>query len=206
MIKTIKTIFEDPAMIEVEFEPIDQKIIDSLYKEENFEQLSFENLVVHGGRAKLTEEARSKKEFRTVLKHFAPMYKSITKALTDLDKIRWPVFYDFDSWWAKNNFDEKHAFMVVNDKVGFDQPWHLDNRFSMWAGSINLADNDCKTAFSKTNHDWTDKGKDPSRKFYEASNKKWTGTFWMNTENNWHSVPLIESDRRAIVCNLLLAS
>ena len=206
MIKTIKTLYEDPGMIEIEFEPIDQTIIDNIYNPENFEQLSFENLVVAGGRTKLTDKARSSRSYRKLLKHFNPMFKEITKALTEIDKIRYPVFYDFDSWWGKNNFDNKAAFMLVEDKAGFSQPWHLDNRFSMWAGSINLADNDTKTAFSKTNHDWTDNGYDPDRKFYEASNKKWVGTFWLNTENNWHAVPLVQQDRRAIVCNLLLAN
>lgn len=206
MIKSVKTVYEDPAIIEIEFEPFAQDKIDALYEEENFEQLSFENLVVHGGRQRLTPAARELDNYKQLAAHFSPMFKIVTKALLEIDKIRWPVFYNFDDWWNKNNFDSKHAFMLVHDKKGFDQPWHLDNRFSMWAGSINLADNETKTAFSKTNHDWTDKGNDSTRKFYEASNQKWTGTFWLNTENNWHSVPLVQKDRRAIVCNLLLAT
>jgi hypothetical protein len=192
-------------MIEVEFEPLDQTIIDEIYSPNNFEQLSFENLVVEDGRSKLTNKAASSKPYKKLLKHFSSMSKEITRSLTEIDKIRWPVFYDFDDWWNKNRFNDNLGFMLVEDKVGFSQPWHLDNRFSMWAGSINLADNDTKTAFSKTNHDWTDNGKDPNRKFYEASNKKWVGTFWLNTENNWHAVPLVQQDRRAIICNLMLA-
>lgn len=206
MIKKIKTVFEDPAIIEIEFEPIDQNIIENIYNPKNFERLSFENLVVYGGREKLTSKARNTKEVKILTNYFKPMYKSITKALVEIDKIRWPIFYDFDNWWNNNRFDDKHAFLLAYDKEGFEQPWHLDNRFSMWAGSINLADNNTKTAFSHTNHDWTDKGHDPERKFYEASNKKWTGTFWLNTENNWHAVPLVKTDRRVVVCNLMLAS
>jgi hypothetical protein len=205
MIKTIKTVYEDPGIIEVEFEPFPQEKLDKIYEDENFEQLNFDNLVVHGGRQRLKEETLLIKEYKELHFHFAPMFKTITKALLELDKVRWPVFYDFEDWWNVNQLSRKQAFMVIHDRKGFDQPWHLDNRFSMWAGSINLADNETKTAFSKTNHDWEDKGQDSSRKFYEASNKKWTGTFWLNTESNWHSVPLVTSDRKAIVCNQTLS-
>jgi hypothetical protein len=205
MIKNIKTLFTDPGMIEVEFEPLDQTIIDEIYTPENFKQMSFENLGIEVGRKTLTDNALGTNCCNKIVKHFTPMYKEVTKVLTEIDKIRFPIFIDFDDWWLKNNFDNKAGYSLVEDKAGFSQPWHLDNRFSMWAGSINLADNDTKTAFSKTNHDWTDNGKDPNRKFYEASNKKWVGTFWLNTENNWHAVPLVQQDRRAIICNLLLA-
>lgn len=205
MIKTIKTVYEDPGIIEVEFEPFPQDKLDEIYKDENFEQLSFENLVVHAGRQRLSPAALELDNYKQLTAHFSPMFKIVTKALLEIDKIRYPVFYDFEDWWRKNNFDTNHAFMVVHDRKGFDQPWHLDNRFIMWAGLINLADNETKTAFSRTNHEWKDKGQDLSRKIYQASNKKWTGTFWLNTENNWHGVPLVQQDRRAIVCNLLLA-
>lgn len=206
MIKNIKTLYTDPGIIEIEFEPIDQTIIDEIYTPENFEQLSFENLVVEGGRTKLTPKALSARPYKKLLKHFNPMFKEVTKALTDIDKLRYPVFYNFNDWWNKNNFDDKRAFMLVEDKAGFSQPYHLDNRFSMWAGVINLADNDTRTIFSHENHNWIHQGHNPEERFFQATGEKFKGTFWLNTENNWHGVPLVKEDRRAIVCNLLLAS
>jgi len=206
MIKNIKVLFEDPGMIEVEFESIDQQIIENIYNPSNFEQVSFENLHIQPGRLKLSDSAKITDDYKLLKTHFDSMFKTITKKLVDIDKIRFPLFSDFNTWWDKNNFDAKHALMLVHDKEGFDQPYHLDNRFSMWAGSINLADNNTKTIFSKENTHWMDKGHDPENRYYQASGKKWTGTFWLNTENNWHGVPLVTKDRRAIVCNLLLAS
>ena len=206
MIKNIKVLFDDPAMVEVEFEPLDQKIIDKIYAPENFQQLSFDNLVVNQGRQKLSTNGRSLDEYKILCNYFSPMYKIITKKLLELDKIRYPVFYDFDKWWERNNFDSKHAFMVVHDLKGFEQPYHLDNRFSMWAGSINLADNDTRTIFAHENHNWIHQGHNPEENFFQATGEKFKGTFWLNTENNWHGVPLVHEDRRAIVCNLLLAS
>lgn len=206
MVTNIKVLFTDPAIIEVEFEPLDDFIIDSVYKDKNFEQLSFENLVVYSGRKEYITE-NSDRNFTILKEYFYSTYKPITKALCDIDKIRYPVFYDFDKWWEKNNFDHKSAFLVIKDMKNFSQPWHLDNRFSMWAGVVNLADNKTSTIFSKTNHDWTDLGKDTNRRYYKASGKKWTGTFWLNTENNWHGVPCVsEKERRVIVFNMLLAT
>lgn len=206
MIKNIKTLYTNPGIIEIEFEPLDQTIIDNIYTPKNFEQLSFENLVVEGGRTKLTEEARNSESYRKLLSHFSSMSREITRSLTEIDKIRWPVFYDFDDWWNKNRLDNNLGFMLVEDKVGFSQPYHLDNRFSMWAGVINLADNDTRTIFSDRNHTWESHGHNPEERFYQATGDKFKGTFWLNTENNWHGVPLVHEDRRAIVCNLLLAT
>lgn len=206
MIKNIKVLFDDPGMIEVEFEPVDQKIIEKLYNPSNFEQVSYENLHVEFGRLKLSNSARDTDNYKLLTTHFDSMFKTITKTLIDIDKIRFPIFSDFNTWWDKNNLQRKKALMLVLDKPGFSQPYHLDNRFSMWAGSINLADNNTKTIFSKENTHWMDQGHDPKKRYYQASGKKWTGTFWLNTENNWHGVPLVKEDRRAIICNLMLAS
>lgn len=206
MIKNIKTLYNEPSMIEVEFVPIDQHIIDGIYSSNDFEQLSFENLTVENGRKILNEKARETENYKIIHSHFLSMFKEITKIFVEMDKIRYPVFYDFEDWWSKNNFDDKVAFMIVEDKAGFSQPYHLDNRFSMWAGSINLADNDTGTIFSNSNHSWENLGHDPEERFYKATGQKFKGTFWLNTENNWHAVPYLNKDRRAIVCNLLLAS
>jgi hypothetical protein len=206
MIKNIQIKNNDPAIIEVEFEPIDQQLIDEIYSPANFEQLTFENLKVESGRKKISNAALEKPAYKKIEKHFRPMFKEITKFLTDMDKTRYPVFYDFEDWWEKNNFDEKLAFMLVQDEVGFSQPYHLDNRFSMWAGSINLADNNTRTVFSNSNHTWESLGHNSEERFYQATGEKFKGTFWLNTENNWHAVPLVNENRRAIVCNLLLAN
>ena len=205
MIKNVKILFEDPAIIEVEFIPLKQKIVDVMYKEENFEQLSFENLVVHSGRLRPTQDAQGNKYYKILQNHFKDSFKEITKILLDIDPIRFPIFIDFEVWWNKNECYKNDNFMPVLDKKGFSQPYHLDNRFSMWAGSINLSDNDITTVFSKKNY-WLDEGHSTEGRYYTASGKQWIGTFWLNTENNWHGVPLIKEnkDRRVIICNQML--
>lgn len=205
MIKDVKILFEDPAIIEVEFTPIKQKIVDAVYKEENFEQLSFENLSVYAGRLRIKHELKkNNKHFKIIQNHFKSTFKEITKILLDIDPIRYPIFSDFETWWETNQCEKYDSIMPVIDKKGFSQPYHLDNRFSMWAGSINIADNDTTTVFSKE-HYWLDEGHDSESRYYKASGKQWSGTFWLNTENNWHGVPLVRQDRYAIVCNQVLA-
>lgn len=196
VIRNIKTVNTDPAIIEVEFEPVEQSLIDEVYAPENFEQLAFENLVVNEGRLKVNSESKS---FGSLRDHFKPAYKHITKALADLDKVRYPIFRDFDNWWDSNNLENKFVFLAVQDMPGFDQPYHLDFRFSMWAGIINLQDNDIGTIFTKDHKDYSDLSY-----YYQASGKKFTGTFWLNTENNWHSVPKVISNRKVVVCNQTL--
>lgn len=196
VIKGFRTVNEDPAIIEVEFEPVDQSIIDEVYAPKNFAQLEFENLVVNEGRLKVSNQS---KEFKILEEHFKPAYKQITKILAGLDKIRYPIFRDFDKWWSSNNLEDKYVFLAVKDMPGFDQPYHLDFRFSMWAGIINLQDNDTGTIFTTDHKNYTD-----LTHYYQASGKKFTGTFWLNTENNWHSVPMITKERKVIVCNQTL--
>jgi hypothetical protein len=192
-------------MIEVEFEPLSQKLIDYVYKKENFEQQSFENLVVEQGRLALHAERVDREKLKRLRKHFTDSFKFITKTLVDMDVLRLPIFYDFEDWYNNNDLENKQAFGVMLDKPGFSQPFHLDNRFSMWAGSINLEDNETTTIFTTENNHWINQGLDPAEYYYKASGKKFTGTFWVNTETNWHGVPLVKTDRRVIVCNQMLA-
>ena len=205
MIKNIKILYENPGMIEVEFEPIDQNIIDSIYEDDNLEQMSFENLVVESGRFLVSQKIRESENYIKLETHFKGLHKTITQQLLDIDKVRWPIFYEFNTWWNNNNFDKYTDITVVLDKPGFSQPFHLDNRFAMWAGTINLDDNETTTIFGNAESNWIDKGLDKSERYYQASGKKWTGTFWLNTENNWHGVPLVNKDRRILIVNMLLA-
>ena len=196
VIKNIRTVNEDPGIIEVEFEPVEQALVDAVYSPDNFEQLAFENLVVNEGRLKVNSQSD---EFLQLRNYYKPAYKQITQALADLDKVRYPIFRDFDNWWDSNDLENKYVFLAVQDMPGFDQPYHLDFRFSMWAGIINLQDNDTGTTFTKDHKNYTDLSY-----YYQASGKKFTGTFWLNTENNWHSVPKITKERRVVVCNQTL--
>jgi len=205
MVKSIKVIQTDPAMIEVEFNPLPQKLIEYIFDKQNFQQQSFENLVVENGRLALQVEKVDRKKLAIFRDHFTSGFKTITKRLVDLDVLRLPIFYDFEDWYNNNDFKNKQAFGVMLDMPGFSQPFHLDNRFSMWAGSINLEDNDTTTIFTTENNHWINQGLDPSEYYYKANGKKFTGTFWVNTENNWHGVPLVKKERRVIVCNQMLA-
>lgn len=203
MIKTYKVLFEDPAIIEVEFEPYLQKDIDLIYNQEYFEELKFENLTVYDGRFCLNKAGQNLTEFKNLKKYFLPAFKSITEILLGIDKKRYPIFYNFNDWWEANNLKTKDSFNLVIDKEGFSQPFHLDNRFSMWAGSINLDNNETTTVFSNQ-HLWIDDGYDPYTQYYKACGTQWKGTFWLNTENNWHGVPLVKKDRRSVICNQLI--
>lgn len=205
MIKSIKTLYENPTIIEVEFEPLNQSVIDSIYKDDTLEQMSFEDLVVEQGRFLVSAKIRESNNFKILEDHFSNAHKQITKYLLNIDKVRWPVFYEFNTWWNNNNFDKYTGISVVLDKPGFSQPFHLDNRFSMWAGTLNLDDNETTTIFGTKESNWLDKGLDESERYYTSSGKKWTGTFWLNTENNYHGVPLVQKDRKVIIFNMHLA-
>lgn len=193
VIKNIKVVNQEPAIIEVEFEPINQDLIDRVYEHTEYQQLKFENLVVNDGRMKVMDRTE---DFAALRDHFKPAYKVITETLAEMDKKRYPIFQEFNGWWDKHRLEEKFVFLVVKDMPGFDQPYHLDYRFSMWAGIINLQDNNTGTVFTLDHKDYTDLSY-----YYQASGKKFVGTFWLNTENNWHSVPKITEERKVVVCN-----
>ena len=73
------------------------------------------------------------------------------------------------------------------DHQGFKQGWHLDNRFIIISGSINIQDNLTSTQFSKENAD---------NLIYQGRTTKFTGTAWLNTEHPWHRVPKVTEDVR----------
>lgn len=88
------------------------------------------------------------------------------------------------------------TFNVVYDLPGFEQGWHLDNRFVACAGIINLIDNSVGTEFATS--------VDGAGLYYTAPRERWKCTMWLNTENNWHRVPLVEQDRKVILFNFML--
>jgi len=206
MVKKWKIIQQDPVILEIEFDPVPQKLLNYIYKEEHFEQQSFQYLEVEKGRLVVDDGRLDAVKLAKLKKHFSSSFKFITKTFVDIDVLRFPLFRSFEKWYKENQFDNKQVLNVTLDRPGFSQSFHLDNRLSMWAGSINLSDNESSTIFTTEDKNWISQGLDPSEYYYKASGKKFTGTFWINTENNWHAVPLVKSDRRVIVCNQMLAT
>lgn len=200
VIKNIEIKNTDPAIIEVTFESLPQNLIDEVYEEKNsFEQLSFENLVVESGRNFYTND--KSKSYRKILKHFISSFEDISMNLFNLDPIRYPIMYyshrtreeSLKRWYRSNNLDKYCSGLLCLDKKDYGQGTHLDNRFAVWAGIINLQDNDFGTYHYKNEFD-----REP---YFIASGKKFVGTFWINTEKTWHGLPKLEKDRRVIVCN-----
>jgi len=201
-IKSYKVIQNEPPIIECTFHPVHSDILSKYKTIDKLEQLSFENLIVYKGRQQVKKEYREESEYLLIQHHFK-VYKEVTKIFLELDKIRYPIHYGFDDWWRENNLDHwsKQAYMLISDFKDWSQPWHLDNRFSFWAGSINLQDNHTTTIFSHENHNWEDEGTDASKYYYKANGTAFTGTFWTNTEKTYHAVPKVLDAQR---CTALL--
>jgi len=205
VIENVEVVNKDPAIIEVTFEPIPQKIIDLVYAEtQRFEQLSFDDLVVEQGRTFYT--GTESNAYKVLKRHFVSAFQEITKQLLLVDPIRFPIMYQekvdknkaLDKWYESNNLKNHQSLLCALDYTGFHQGTHLDNRFAMWAGIINLQDNSVGTHHYPAEFDRTP--------YYVASGKKFKGTFWLNTEKTWHGVPFLQENRRVLVCNQMWIS
>ena len=134
----------------------------------------------------------------------------ITKKLWEMDKTRYPLFRfsDFEDFYKKNILSRQLiGILGTIDHKEWSQPWHLDNRFIMISGSINIQDNETSTYFSKENYHWLNGGTsfDHCKLIYQGRKTKFSGTAWINTEHTWHSVPRITEDqRKTILFNVFL--
>lgn len=213
VIKNVKIVQEDPAIIEVEFVPIADKFLKKVYNEPCFDQLSFDKLKIETGRLYYSNPTPSK-AFNIVQDYFVSAFKQITLMFLELDPVRYPVLWKntsasrdelFSNWYDNTNMKAYTNFMLCLDKAGFHQGIHLDNRFSMWAGIINLKENEFGTYHYTTAGNFGQDHYGTPHSFV-ASGKKMTGTFWLNTESTFHGVPHLSQDRRVAVCNQMLCS
>lgn len=211
VINNLKIIQEDPAIIEIDFVPISNKFIKRVYSEtDHFEQLSFEKLNIIKGRTYYKENSSMSKEYKFIKNYFLSAYEDITKVFLELDRERYPVLWESDNaddrdinfsrWYNKSQMLNFRGLTLCKDHAGFHQGIHLDNRFSMWAGIINLQENKHGT-YHYDNPGSANIGHYQTPHYFVASGKKMTGTFWLNTEKTWHGVPPLSEDRKVIICN-----
>lgn len=203
-------ISKDPAILDVEFPELERFDTDKLFAATPG-RVDYGNLDVEPQRFTIFPRDDVNDEFSKLSKELYDPLRIITKRLIDLDPLRYPLFDspNFDVWYTKRYASKtKVAFSRVIDQPGFNQGWHLDNRFVLLSGIINMQDNETQTAFSRerimrwmpeqVEHEF------PEKIIHRGRNKKWTGTFWLNTELTWHCVPLVPSTRKIILCNLFL--
>jgi hypothetical protein len=199
-------IYDSPAIVDIEIPELESFDFDSYFNLSNARS-DYGNLVVEQGRNTVTHEHY----LHTALceKLADPIYQ-ITKKLWTMDRTRYPLFKfsDFEDFYKKNIL-LRHQIGVLGtiDHKDWNQPWHLDNRFIMISGSINIQDNETSTYFAKENFHWPDGGTDFNHcdLIYKGRNTKFTGTAWINTENTWHCVPRItEIQRKTILFNVFL--
>ena len=188
---------KDPAIVDIEIPELESFDFDSYFKL-SAKRLDYRNLGVELGR----ETIRFDHSLHTKLcKLMAEPIFNITKHLLSMDEIRYPQ-------WRYKTFEEFYKKEIIRrERVGvagtidhkeWNQPWHLDNRFIMIAGSINIQDNLTSTYFAKENFHWPNGGTsfDHCDLIYQGRKTKFTGTAWLNTDQTWHCVPRITEDQR----------
>ena len=196
----------DPAIIDIDIPELESFDFDS-YFNLPANRSDYGTLIVAQGRKTITHNHSLHTKLYGVLAD--PIYQ-ITKKLWDMDKTRYPLFKfsDFEDFYKKNILERQlTGILGTIDHREWSQPWHLDNRFIMISGSINIQDNETSTYFSKENYHWLNGGTsfDHCKIIYKGRNAKFTGTAWINTEHTWHSVPRITEDqRKTILFNVFL--
>ena len=196
----------NPAIVDIEIPELESFDFDS-YFNLAASRSDYGNLIVAQGRETITHKHSLHTKLFEVLAD--PIYQ-ITKKLWEMDKTRYPLFKfsDFEDFYKKNILDRQLVGLLGTiDHKEWSQPWHLDNRFIMISGSINIQDNITSTYFAKENYHWLNGGTtfDHCNLIYQGRKTKFSGTAWINTEHTWHSVPrIIEDQRKTLLFNVFL--
>ena len=196
----------DPAIVDIEIPELESFDFDS-YFNLSAKRGDYGNLGVEQGRETIRYDHPLHTELYNIMAN--PIF-NITKNLLSMDTQRYPLH-------RYKSFEEFYKTEIIKrDKIGisgtidhkeWSQPWHLDNRFIMISGSINIQDNETSTYFSKENYHWLNGGTsfDHCEIIYKGRSTKFSGTAWINTEHTWHSVPRITEDqRKTILFNVFL--
>ena len=196
----------DPAIVDIEISELESFDFDS-YFNLSAKRGDYGNLGVEQGRETIRYDHPLHTELYNIMAN--PIF-NITKNLLSMDTQRYPLH-------RYKSFEEFYKTEIIKrDKIGisgtidhkeWSQPWHLDNRFIMISGSINIQDNQTSTYFAKENAYWNNGGTtfDHCDLIYQGRKTKFTGTAWINTEHTWHCVPrIIEDQRKTILFNVFV--
>lgn len=196
----------DPAIVDIEIPELESFDFDS-YFNLPAKRAEYGELVVEQGRVSITHDHPL---HTNLFKIMADPILNIAKNLISIDKIRYPLFRhnSFEEFYEKDIIKRSRVGILGTvDHKGWNQPWHLDNRFIMLSGSINIQDNETSTCFAKENYHWANGGTnfDHCNLIHKGRTTKFTGTAWINTEHTWHCVPRITEDqRKTILFNVFL--
>jgi len=193
----------EPAIIDFEIPSLSKIDFDKLYSYPPIEQ-KYNTLYVNPGRYDLPYHTPEHIE----LCHFLErdLY-DIFKKLMEMDQFRWPIldtgFQNFDCFYrTKVKKDQGLYLSVMIYKPGFSMPWHLDNRFAVLNGIINVNDHETQTCFSTTGQGWNQDTQCPLNEhmiIHRGTKKKFQGTAWTNNELAWHCVPKVPIERKVIL-------
>jgi hypothetical protein len=190
-------------IIDVCFEGLEMFDIESIFSAPP-QRANYGTLHVNPGRHTLMEGSV---EFSNMIAKLRNPIYNISERLFQMSKNDYPLInLSFRQWWDKTIIPTNRVgIQRVIDSPGFNQPWHLDNRFMIASGIVNMQDNDTSTHFSKRNEYWNNNGDtfDHCELVHVGRKEKFTGTFWLNTQDMWHCVPLIKSTRKILLFNLM---
>jgi hypothetical protein len=198
----------DPAIIDFEIPSLSEIDFDKLYDYPIKEQ-TYNTLQVNPGRYNMPDNTKEYSELHDFLTE--PLYE-IMKKLIAMDKFRWPIldlgYKDFDDFYQKKAKRDQGLYVsVMTYKPGFSMPWHLDNRFAVLNGIINVNDHETQTCFSTSGMGWDHENESPvidHTLIHRGTKNKFQGTAWTNNELNWHCVPNVKVERKVILFGLNL--
>ena len=198
----------NPAIIDFEIPSLSKIDFDKLYDHTPVEH-TYNTLNVSPGRYEMPNNTPEYFELCNFLTK--PLY-DIMEKLMSMDNLRWPIldlgYKDFDDFYQqKAKRDQGIYISVMTYKPGFSMPWHLDNRFAVLNGIINVNDHETQTCFSTTGLNWDHNTESPKADdiiIHRGTKNKFQGTAWTNNELNWHCVPNVTVERKIILFTLSL--
>jgi len=196
----------DPAIIDFEIPSLSEIDFDKIYDRPPIEQ-TYNALHVNPGRYNIPHDTEEYTKLYNFLND--PLYE-IMKKLMSMDNVRWPLmdlgYKNFDDFYARKVKRDQGLYVsVMIYKPGFSMPWHLDNRFAVLNGIININDNETQTCFSTHGMGWDHATENPKADhpiIHRGRKNKFQGTAWTNNELNWHCVPNVPVERKVILFGL----
>jgi len=199
----ITEVNQDPAIVDVHLPELNLIDIDSILAQPRREGIySYDPT---NCRDELTMLYETNVALRNLLED---RIRDITRQLISMDKHRYPMNGPFNEEAFRKFYNT--TTMTLNpvvDNPGFKQNWHLDTRFALLSGMINLQDNTTQTHFARENLHQVN-GTTPDdindKVIHKGQTEKFKGTFWLNTELTWHCVPLVKDIRKILLFNVFL--
>ena len=139
-----------------------------------------------------TRDNATYKNYSDVTAYFTKLIRNYVLPLVREKSLAFKKAYPYTLESLIENLDI--GVTLHRDNIGWNQDAHEDPRMNVMAGTIHLQDSDGGGTLFHGNNIPNSSIPDATV-FHTAPSQKFSGSFWFNTPNSYHSVPKVINER-----------